>query len=209
MRASVRSRLRWRMISWPAAKQIRCVKPSIATVSPSWTSSATASCIDATLVIGRSQLRASPAVLRAPEDAELVALGVEHDRPERPLDVDPSLDRRAELDRAFDLPVHGVGRANVEVQTVLHDLALGHLLEVQALEHGPVLALGRPEEGTLLVEVEPVRLALRPPERRHPEPGQALGVGAVDRDGVEDERHDEAPVTSATASSKTSSAVST
>src|SRR5919206_171677 len=49
MRASVRSRRRWRMISWPAAKQIRWVNPSIATVSPSRTSSATASCIDATL----------------------------------------------------------------------------------------------------------------------------------------------------------------
>src|SRR5262245_31168347 len=36
------------MISWPAANPIRWVKPSIATVSPSRTSSATASCIDAT-----------------------------------------------------------------------------------------------------------------------------------------------------------------
>src|SRR5919106_2854197 len=36
------------MISWPAAKQIRCVNPSIATVSPSRTRSATASRIVAT-----------------------------------------------------------------------------------------------------------------------------------------------------------------
>src|SRR3712207_6127409 len=95
IRASVKSRLRWRMISWPAAKQIRWVKPSIATVSPSRTSSATASRIDATLLIASSRFW-RPAVLRAAEDAELVALGVEHDRPERPLDVDAALDRRAE-----------------------------------------------------------------------------------------------------------------
>ena len=38
MRMSVRSRRRWRMISWPAAKQMRCVKPSMATLSPSRTS---------------------------------------------------------------------------------------------------------------------------------------------------------------------------
>src|SRR2546430_1899541 len=37
------------MISWPAAKQIRWVKPSMATVSPSRTSAATASRIDVTL----------------------------------------------------------------------------------------------------------------------------------------------------------------
>src|SRR6476646_11838333 len=55
-RARVSSRLRWRMISWPAANEMRCVNPSIATVSPSRTRSAMASCIDATLdvVIGRS-----------------------------------------------------------------------------------------------------------------------------------------------------------
>src|SRR3954462_13652688 len=43
IRTSVRSRLRWRMISCPAATGIRWVKPSRATVSPSWTRSATAS----------------------------------------------------------------------------------------------------------------------------------------------------------------------
>src|SRR5664280_1856561 len=40
------------MISWPAAKQMRCVKPSMATTSPSWTKAATASRIDVTLLIG-------------------------------------------------------------------------------------------------------------------------------------------------------------
>src|SRR3954454_6565922 len=43
IRTSVRSRLRWRMSSCPAATGIRWVKPSRATVPPSWTSSATAS----------------------------------------------------------------------------------------------------------------------------------------------------------------------
>ena len=43
--------VRWRMISWPAAKPMRWVKPSIATVSPSRTTSAIASCIVATLEV--------------------------------------------------------------------------------------------------------------------------------------------------------------
>src|SRR3954447_9820638 len=43
IRISSRSRRPWRMTSWPAAKGIRCVKPSIATASPSRTSAETAS----------------------------------------------------------------------------------------------------------------------------------------------------------------------
>src|SRR5262245_53440180 len=46
MRTSVSSRLRWRMISCPAATGIRWVKPSSATVSPSLTRSRTASARD-------------------------------------------------------------------------------------------------------------------------------------------------------------------
>src|SRR6478735_9681391 len=42
IRTSVRSRRRWRMSSCPAAMGMRWVKPSSATVSPSWTSSETA-----------------------------------------------------------------------------------------------------------------------------------------------------------------------
>src|SRR3954447_18353123 len=42
-RTTVSSRRRWRMISCPAATGIRWVKPSSATVSPSWTRSLTAS----------------------------------------------------------------------------------------------------------------------------------------------------------------------
>src|SRR5215218_9012081 len=47
-RARVRSRFRWRMISCPAANEIRWVKPSMATVSPSRTTVAMASRIVAT-----------------------------------------------------------------------------------------------------------------------------------------------------------------
>src|SRR6266508_5101898 len=73
-RASVRSRLRWRMISWPAAKQMRWVKPSIATVSPSRTSSPIASRIEATLeaLIRRSP---RPAALAGPAVARRSRLG--------------------------------------------------------------------------------------------------------------------------------------
>ncbi len=47
------------MISWPAANEMRCVKPSIATVSPSRTRSAIASRIVATLEVLTSRLSAS------------------------------------------------------------------------------------------------------------------------------------------------------
>src|SRR5215208_712122 len=50
-RARVRSRFFWRMISWPAANEMRWVKPSIATVSRSRTMSRTASAIEATLLV--------------------------------------------------------------------------------------------------------------------------------------------------------------
>src|SRR3954449_12801990 len=50
------------MISCPAANEIRCVKPSIATVSPSWTSSATASRIVVTLL----ELMVIPSASRLP-----------------------------------------------------------------------------------------------------------------------------------------------
>src|SRR6266480_5495285 len=51
-RQRVRSRFRWRTISCPAAKQMRWVKPSMATESPFRTRSATASRIDVTLLAG-------------------------------------------------------------------------------------------------------------------------------------------------------------
>src|SRR5678815_1104094 len=43
MRIRCRSRLPWRINSWPAANGIRCVKPSSATLAPSSTCAAIAS----------------------------------------------------------------------------------------------------------------------------------------------------------------------
>src|SRR2546426_2850065 len=48
-RHSVRSRRRWRMISCPAANEMRWVNPSMTTTSPSRTCRATASCMDSSL----------------------------------------------------------------------------------------------------------------------------------------------------------------
>src|SRR5438445_13569626 len=103
------------MISWPAAKQIRWVKPSIATVSPSRTRSATASRIVVCLeLIGR------PAVIRSAQDAELVPLGIAHLRPERPALLDEAANGRAEGDHPVDLLRHRSGRSDVQVDPVLH-----------------------------------------------------------------------------------------
>ena len=52
MRTSVRSRRPWRISSCPAACGIRCVKPSSATVSPSWTSAETASASEVSSAMG-------------------------------------------------------------------------------------------------------------------------------------------------------------
>src|SRR2546426_2663238 len=107
------------MISWPAAKQIRWVKPSIATVSPSRTRSATASCIVVTLeLIGR------PPVLRAAQDAELVPSGIAHLRPERPALLDEATERRAERGDPVDLLRHRAAGSDVEVDPVLDRLRL-------------------------------------------------------------------------------------
>src|SRR5919199_827258 len=112
------------MISWPAAKQIRCVNPSIATVSPSRTCSAIASCRVPTL----SGIR-RPAVVGAAQHTELVSLGVVHDRPEAPALVDAAEHGRAGDDETIHLVLHRAGRADVEMQAVLHALALGDDLE--------------------------------------------------------------------------------
>src|ERR1041385_2373565 len=135
MRASVRSRRRCRMISCPAADEIRCVKPSIATVKPSWTSSATASCIVVTLL----ELIRYPSVSRSTEHTELVALDVFHDRPERRLAVDGArryLDEidlgGAEVPKAVDLLTHRARRSKVQMDAVLGRLRLRHGLEEDA-----------------------------------------------------------------------------
>src|SRR5438876_6262127 len=82
------------MISWPAAKQIRCVKPSIATVSPSRTRSATASRIEATL----------PAM--AALGGRDLGAGLLEDRHGRVRLVLPEDERRRHPDRVVAAPEH-------------------------------------------------------------------------------------------------------
>src|SRR5436853_1117987 len=119
------------MISCPAANEIKCVKPSIATVSPSWTSSATASCIVVTLLEGIKRVSVPLAIRGSTKDAELVAFDVGHDRPEGGLTVDSA--RRlldvvdlggSENAKAVDLLAHRAGRTHVEVDAVLRRLWL-------------------------------------------------------------------------------------
>src|SRR5207247_5667908 len=101
------------MISCPAAKQIRWVNPSMATVAPSRTSSATASRIVATFeasAIGRFR--------GTRLDAELVALGIAHDYVRvEPLDGPPS-----QALQAGHLLVHRGQGPKVQVQSVLRRL---------------------------------------------------------------------------------------
>src|SRR5262245_20674802 len=124
------------MISWPAANEIRWVNPSIATVSPSWTNSATASRIVVTL----SELIRRPPVLlavsRPAEHTELVPLDVFHDGPEGGLPVDHArlfLDvvdlGGAEPSEPVDLLAHGPGGPQVQMHAVLRGFWLGHRLE--------------------------------------------------------------------------------
>src|SRR6266571_821940 len=124
------------MISCPAAKQMRCVNPSMATVSPSRTRSATASRIDVTLppsamaaaTSGLDRLAARrDRVLRPAEDAELVPLGVLQDDPRGLGPAEPLQHRRPEALDPLDLLVPGPARPEVEVQPVLPRLLLGHL----------------------------------------------------------------------------------
>src|SRR5512146_2475035 len=83
MRTSARSRFPCRMTSWQAAKGIRCVKPSMATVSPSCTYSAMASRSERKRVIGR-----------APSQVEERGLARALQDDVQPVD-DPALDRLA------------------------------------------------------------------------------------------------------------------
>src|SRR5919197_5061602 len=135
MRASVRSRFRWRMISWPAAKQIRWVKPSIATVSPSRTSSPTASAIVVCLLVPAHPVTrdtrslGAPAVLRAAQDAELVALGVEHHGPEAPALLDVAELPGAEPGHAGLLVRHRGRGSQIQVEAGLQRPCLGDEVE--------------------------------------------------------------------------------
>src|SRR3954453_3121365 len=192
------------MISCPAANEIRCVKPSIATVSPSWTSSATASCIVVTLLEVIRHVSVPLAVPASAKDAELVALDVGHDRPEGRLTVDRA--RRlldvvdlggSEAAEPVDLLAHTAGRAQVEVDAVLRRLWLRDGLEEDAAR-----LPGRVGDvGALRVRIEQVVAHRRSPEGRHPH-----GVGAVERQRVGRQAHYAPASTSATTSSKISSA---
>src|SRR6266511_5035894 len=122
------------MISCPAAKQIRWVNPSMATESPSRTRSATASFIVATLLTRHPpshQVIGRPPVLRATEDAELVPLGVEHDRPEAPALLDEPMVGGARVPQSPHLGGHRSRGTEVEVNAILDDLALRNPLEVE------------------------------------------------------------------------------
>src|SRR6266511_5741179 len=195
------------MISWPAAKQIRWVNPSMATVSPSRTRSATASFIVATLLTchpsGSRPAIGRPPVLRATEDAELVALRVEHDRPEAPALLDEPMVGGARIPQPLHLGGHRSRGTEVQVDPVLDHLALGNPLEVE-----PVAAAGGADECLVVVDVNGLVA-----EGDAPEFGEAPGVGAIEAHRVDGGRHGPSPFrydppASATASSKTSSAIS-
>src|SRR4029453_15317083 len=100
----------------------------MAPVSPSRTRSATASFIVATLLTGHpSGSRPSigrPPVRRAAEDAELVALRVEHDRPEAPALLDEPMVGGTRIPQSLHLGGHRLRRTEVEVNAILDDIAL-------------------------------------------------------------------------------------
>src|SRR5919197_2249148 len=111
------------MISCPAAKQMRWVKPSMATVSPSRTRSATASRIEVTLpVSGTSGLDRFSSrwdgVVGAAKNAELVPFRVLHHGPCRLRSAEALEDRRPKLLQPRHLLVAGSRRPEVEVQSV-------------------------------------------------------------------------------------------
>src|SRR5439155_16253678 len=169
-RHRVRSRLRCRMVSCPAAKQIRWVKPSIATVSPSRTRSATASRIVVTLELIRR-----PAVVRPAQDAELVPFGIAHLRPERPALLDEAPDRRAERRDAVDLLGPRAAGSDVEVDPVLDRLRLR-----DAHERQHRIFVATHDLDTVLAGLE---LAI--PESSGPEVGDASPVAGIDDHGIE------------------------
>src|SRR5439155_23754771 len=124
------------MISCPAAKQIRCVKPSMATVSPSRTSSAMASRIVVTFepdTRPRSELDRRCAwrdwILRPPEHAQLVPLRILHHDPGGLRPAKALQDGGAEFLQPLDLGAARSGRPQVEVEAILHRFRLGNALQ--------------------------------------------------------------------------------
>src|SRR5206468_866695 len=175
-RARVRLRRPWRMISCPAAKQIRWVNPSIATVSPSRTRSPTAS-----RIVARLELIRRPAVVRAAEDAELVPLGIPHLRPERPALLDVPADRPAQPGDPFDLLGHRPRRPDVEVDAVLDGLRLG---DGDEREHRIAVAITDDLDAALTgIQQHIAELAV--PERGDPEIRHPAPVAGVDDDRID------------------------
>ena len=196
------------MISCPAAKQIRCVNPSIATVSPSRTSSRTASRIVATLPASVTVVL--PAAASDPrtascgrssrsEHAELVALGVLHDRPVRVALLDQSLHggaRRADSRSTSSFMVDGGTRSRCN--RFLTDFASGTIRKRMSRSVARRITNG---------DAGLVRVVLLEAERRAPEVREELRVVAVDvrspmREAATVVRRRGGPPTSAQASSK-------
>src|SRR6266516_926086 len=170
-RHRVRSRLRCRMLSWPAAKQIRWVQPSIAKVSPSRKRSATASRIVVCLELIRR-----PAVVRAAEDAELVAFGIPHLGPERPALLDVPADGPSQRGDPFDLLGHRTRRPDVEMDAVLDGLRLG---DGDEREHRIAVAIPHDLDAAL------TGLQLAVPERGDPEVSHPAPVVDIDDDRID------------------------
>src|SRR5690242_17956375 len=171
------------MISCPAAKQMRWVNPSIATVSPSRTRSATASRIVATLPpsgIAAFGCCVRPLLLIgwAEQDAELVPLGVLQYGPGR-LGSSVAHDHGGtELDEPGHLRVAGSHRGQVQMETVLHGLGLGHLDEDQS----PAGCAG--DEGPGVVALVP-RIDHLVAQHDRPEVREAQWVDGVERERVD------------------------
>src|ERR1044072_2729748 len=99
------------MISCPAAKQMRCVKPSITTVSPSWTCAATASRMVVTL----------EGALKRSGSSDIAQALVDHG--EGRIDVLGSDDqRRREPKRALPRPQQQEAALERPLPQLLHDL---------------------------------------------------------------------------------------
>src|SRR2546428_4450358 len=166
------------MISCPAAKQIRFVNPSIATVSPSRTSSATAFRIDVTLELIRR-----PPVLWSPKDTELVALRIAHLRPKRAALLYVAAHGGAKRLQPFHFLGHRARGPQVEVYSVLHDLRLGDRLEVHLR-----LRRGVAENDAVVLQVVRVVIQLVAASSR-PERGDAKRVGTVERQRIGHQAH--------------------
>ena len=108
--------------------------------------------------------------------AELVALGVGDNRPSEAAQASLGNDGRAETDEAGDFGLHVAG-VEIDVNAVLCDLRLRHLLEEQC--KGRVRSGRGPEAHELFVH--PCGL---PAERGRPEPHDDVVVSAVDDDVV-------------------------